>query len=201
MVDYLERSPIFVVWNPMLIRVAFDWEIPQICSVMEMVGKVLLNVNQADKRIWEGSAESCFFVKSCYILIDSSCDMDIPWKAIWNHMVPLKVQFFLWTTSLGKISTMDVLSYKGMYLTNICLLCYKDGKSISHLLIHCHFVSDVWIALLKDVGMSWVASPNVNSFLASWRSLAFTPKGKLLWSMVPATIWWLVWKEKKLQCF
>lgn len=45
---------------------------------------------------------------------------------------------------------MDILSCKGIYLTSICLMCYKDRESISNLLIHCPFVMDVWHALLKD---------------------------------------------------
>lgn len=182
-------------------KAAFDWEIPHICSLMEMMGRVLLNGNQVDKRGWTGSSKGCCPVKSCYILVDSSRDMGIPWKAIWNHMMPLKVQFFLWTTALGKISTIDILSHKGMYLTNICLLCYKDEESISHLLIHYPFVSDVWNALLRDFGMNWIASPDVNSFLASWRSSAFISKGKMLWSMVSASIWWSVWKERNNRVF
>lgn len=75
--------------------------------------------------------------------------------------VSLKGAILLWTTTLGKISMMDVLSRKGMYLTNICLMCYKDGESIFHFLIHCPFVMDVWHALLKDIGMSWVSLPDV----------------------------------------
>lgn len=90
---------------------------------------------------------------------------------------------------------MDVLSNKGMYLMNIFLLCYKDGESISHILIHCLFVVDVWHAILRDFGMSWVSLPDVNHLLVSWRSLAFTPKGKMLRSMVPIAVWWSVWRE------
>lgn len=81
-VDYMERSSNSVVWNPMLRRAAFDWEIPQICSLMETLGNVILGANQVDKRRWMGSAEGCFSVKSCYNLMESSRDIGIPWKTI-----------------------------------------------------------------------------------------------------------------------
>lgn len=61
--------------------------------------------------------------------------------------------------------------------------------SLSHILIHCPFVVD---AILQDFGMSWMSSADVNSHLVSWRSSAFTPKGKMLWSMVSVALWWSV---------
>lgn len=48
---------------------------------------------------------------------------------------------------------MDVLSGKGMYLTNICSMCHKDGVYLSFA-NHCPFVMDVQHAFLKDFGMS-----------------------------------------------
>lgn len=105
-------------------------------------------VDEPNQRIWYPSSGGSFFVKSCYNFIEFSWDMGIPWKEIWNHSIPLKMQFFFLTASLGKISTLDVFSWKGMYLPNICLLCYVDGESIVHILIHCPFAAEVWIAIL-----------------------------------------------------
>lgn len=117
-------------------------------------------------------------MKSCYGFLESSRDLHIPWKQIWNLLIPLKVQFFLWTASLGKISTIDNLIWKGMYITNICLLNYGDGESVSHTLMHCPFVSDVWYVMLADFRMNWVIPPNVARLLVSWRISTFNEKGK-----------------------
>lgn len=54
---------------------------------------------------------------------------------------------------MGKIFTWDVLSRKKMYLPNICLLCYKNGESVSHTLLHCPFSVEVWSTMLGDFGM------------------------------------------------
>lgn len=74
------------------------------------------------------------------------------------------VQFFLWTTIPEKISTMNMLQRKGFYLPNICLLCYCDAESLSHLMIHCPF--------------SWEVvrySKRIRCFCCFLESFGFTP--------------------------
>lgn len=121
-----------------------------------------MNVNQEDSRGWYAGPKGSFSIKSCYRLLDSSRDLAIPSKEVSNHFIHLKVQFFTWTVSLGKISTKDEVIQKGMYLTNICLLCYRDIESIVHILFHYLFVVEFWNALLFDFDMCWVASPTVS---------------------------------------
>lgn len=96
---------------------------------------------------------------------------------------------------------MDVLICKGMYLTIICLFCYGNGESISHILIHCLFVADIWNAMWQDFGMTWPALPNMTSLLSSWKSTSFNAKGKRIWRMVPAVVWWSVWQESNNRVF
>lgn len=83
-----------------------------------------------------------------------------------------------------------------MYLPNIYLLCYENGESASHILIHSPFAAEVWDAMLVDFGMCWVMPQDVPSLLSSWpsllsswRTLALNAKVHLIWSMVPAAVW------------
>lgn len=52
-------------------------------------------------------------MKACFGKIESSQHIGLPWKEIWYHPVPMKIQFLLWTATLGKISTRDKLRWKG----------------------------------------------------------------------------------------
>lgn len=155
-----------MVWQLILRRDAHDWEILPACNLLERVGNVCFQPDQMDCRIW--SVEPGSIVDE--ILLDSSADLNILWKEIWYNAVPLKVQFFLWVSSLGKISTMDILIRKGMILPNIFLLCYREGESIYHILIQCPFIMDIWSAMLKDFGLSWVIPPNLVALLSSWKT-------------------------------
>lgn len=101
----------------------------------------------------------------------------------------------------AKFLFLDVLRWKGLHLPNICLLCYKDGESVFHVLLHCPFTSEVWIALLTDFGMTWVPSPDVVSVLSSCQTNAFNLKGKEICQMVPTTVCWSVWLERNNRVF
>lgn len=97
---------------------------------------------------------------------------------------------------MGKNLHIRCVGSEGMYLPNICLLCCKDGKSVSHILLHCPFVVDVWSAMLRDFGVTWISSLDVLSVLSSWRTNAFNTKGKKIWSMVPTAVCWVVLLER-----
>lgn len=74
---------------------------------------------------------------------------------------------------LGKIVTVDNLTKKGFYLTNVSLMCYKSSESISHLLIHCPYAWEVWSWMPRDFGMIWVYSMDLVHLLFWLRIAAF----------------------------
>ena len=52
------------------------------------------------------------------------------------------VVFFVWTTALGKILTLDNLRKRSV-VVEWCCMCKKNGKSIDHLLIHCKIAREL----------------------------------------------------------
>lgn len=142
-----------------------------------------------------------FFVKSCYNLIVQVRDLGIPWKDIWSHNIPLKICFFLSLACLGKISMLDVLNQKGMFLPNMCLLCYNDWELASHILLHCPFAREVWSAMLRDFGLTWVSSLDVCFVICSWRTNAFNAQGKQICCMIPAAVCLTVWLKRNNKVF
>jgi hypothetical protein len=59
-----------------------------------------------------------------------------PWKSDWKTKVPLMVAFFVWSTALGKIFTMENLQKRHVIVVDRCCMCKKNGESVDHLLIH-----------------------------------------------------------------
>lgn len=146
--DYLEVINGSPVWNPVFCRVAFDWELPNVATLLGLIGRVEVVLNQEDTLVWDPGLNGSFSVSSCVMWVDRSVDLRIPWKNIWLTPVPLKIQFFMWIASLGKISTIDVLRNKGFILLNMCSLCKGEEESIVHLLLHCPFSWEVWFGVL-----------------------------------------------------
>lgn len=113
-----------VVWNPNLRRNAYDWEIPKVVQLLQRLQGARILLGEVDRRVCRKGVEGAFSVRSCYEHVVAVVEASGPWKVIWYSAVPLKAQFSLWTASLKKISTMNMLQRKGFYLPSICLLCY-----------------------------------------------------------------------------
>lgn len=122
-----------VVWAPMLRRALF----PRVSQLLEKLQTLHIDRDLEDRRTWRVALGVDFSVKSYYGFIANHRMIMGP--EIWYNGIPLKVQFFMWTAVLEKISTMDLLWSKGFNMPSVCLLCYQDTESTSHLLLHCPF--------------------------------------------------------------
>jgi hypothetical protein len=58
--------------------------------------------------------------------------------------VPLRVSFFVWMATLGKILTLDNLCKRGIIVVGWCCMCKHSGKSVNHLLLHCEVAQALW---------------------------------------------------------
>lgn len=51
-----------------------------------------------------------------------------PWKYTWQTKAPFKAAFFVWTTTLDKILTMDNLRKRRVMVLGWCCTCKKDAN-------------------------------------------------------------------------
>ena len=70
--------------------------------------------------------------------------VSFPWRMIWHSKVPPRVAFFSWSTSLGKILTIDNLHKRRVIVLNWCYMCKRCEKSVDHLLLHCSIAWELW---------------------------------------------------------
>ena len=97
------------------------------------------------------------------------------WKIIWRFKVPLRVAFFLWTTALGNILTIDNLRKRKVKIIDWCYMCNCNGEFADHLLLHCPIVSDLWSMIFGLFGKflgdakicSWASSLLARSIWSS----------------------------------
>ena len=47
-------------------------------------------------------------------------------------------------------------------------LCRSDGESVSHFLLHCSLVSNLWAFIFCLVGIDWIMPNSVAAMLESW---------------------------------
>ena len=49
--------------------------------------------------------------------------------------------------------------------------------------------------------MSWVMPSKITEAIQSWEEAGMQSKSRERWRIVPASIWWAIWKERNSRCF
>ena len=95
--------------------------------------------------------------------VEPSCSSLMPFLAlsIWNLLGLLKVGFFAWEASWGKMFMLDQLKGRGRPLGNRCYLCENEEETIDHLLVHYPRAHRIWELILSIVVIGWVFSFSV----------------------------------------
>jgi len=81
----------------------------------------------------------------------------------------LRVTFFAWSATLGKILTLDNLRKRRIIVVDWCCMCKKSGETVNHLLLHCEVASALRYSIFGLFGLVWVMPCLVKDLLACWR--------------------------------
>jgi hypothetical protein len=117
---------------------------------------------------WKLTSQKVFSVNSYYKHLSSPAYRSYPWKNVWKTLALLKVNFFIWTPSLGKVLTIDNLRKRQLVLLDWCCMCKEDGESIDHLFLHCNAANELWQLVFSKFGIWWVMPYHVVDLLAYW---------------------------------
>ena len=129
-------------------------------------GKKIIE-SQEDLMFLKETKNGNFSMKLLFKAMDRSENVVFPYKFIWNSWVPMKVGFFAWEASWGKVLTLDNLKKKGRALANRCFLCGKEVETVDHLFAHCPQTKVIWELLLAIVGVKWLFTLSIRETLLS----------------------------------
>ncbi|CAN1314319.1 Putative ribonuclease H protein At1g65750 [Linum perenne] len=119
-----------------------------------------------------------------------------PYGAIWIGVVPVKIQCFLWLCYHNRISTLDVLQTRGFSFPNWCVLCRCGEESVSHLFIHCPFVTPIWGKISSRLSIFGPLPSQVSELILGWKGLNCHPSFSALKKVVLHSFCWHVWLER-----
>ncbi|RZC43590.1 hypothetical protein C5167_036535 [Papaver somniferum] len=168
--------------------------------------KIISNI--PDRRVWLHSATGEFSAKSCYnVQIEEAYQEEIHFTnphILWNDIIPTKVSFFIWATLWNASPTMDVLVRRAVVppTTDIrCKLCLMEEETISHILLHCSFVYEVWSYFLRYTGMNTAMPFTTGMCIDGWTRKWPNVRHNFIWNCLPHAIWWAVWLERNRRFF
>ncbi|CAN1838944.1 Putative ribonuclease H protein At1g65750 [Linum perenne] len=121
---------------------------------------------------------------------------DFPVDTIWSKVVPTKVQGFLWLSFHGRIATIDVLRSRGFHFPNRCSLCRQDEESVSHIFIHCPFVSPIWSKISSRLSIFGPLPDKLADLVAGWKRMNCDNSFESMHRVVLHSFVWHVWLER-----
>jgi hypothetical protein len=139
-------------WNAMFSRPIHDWDMEAVSQFFELLYSQHIRQGGVDKICWIPMKRKNFEVKSCCQVMCNPAPIIGPCKS----KAPLRVAFFVWTTVMGKILTLDNLRQKNIIVMEWCCICKNNRESIDCLLLHCEVAIEVWSMVLQLFDILWV---------------------------------------------
>uniref|UniRef100_A0A2N9EX59 Reverse transcriptase domain-containing protein n=1 Tax=Fagus sylvatica TaxID=28930 RepID=A0A2N9EX59_FAGSY len=199
--DLLQFQNGGVTWLSDFIRHVQNWELESVNLLLELLYSSSAKGYGEDRMCWRGGCKDGFQVKAYYRDILPPSGLTLPWKSIWRAKAPPRMAFFVWTAALGRILTTNNLRRRRVIVLDYCWLCKSNGESISHLLLHCSYATEIWNFFVNIFGISWVMPFGIVDLLSCWGGGCRNTRIRKVWDMVPLCIFWCIWWERNTRCF
>ena len=96
-------------WSPTFLRSLNDWEIEEMVRFLQILHVQNFRLVGEDMPLLKEVKAKSFSVKVMYKGYDISHAFDLPYRLIWNPVVPPKIGIFTWEAAWGKVLTLDNL--------------------------------------------------------------------------------------------
>ncbi|GLU15614.1 hypothetical protein SLE2022_320890 [Rubroshorea leprosula] len=146
-------------WNLKWKRDLREWEKVMEKELLDAITPIQPNQGNEDKWLWILDSKAGYSTKSAYQFLTSRPHRteEVPYKKIWNPLVPNKICTMVWQLVQNRIPTKFELFKRGV-LSNesmlTCAMCEEDVETSNHLFLHCQKAYNIWGKCLKWWGIS-----------------------------------------------
>ena len=138
-------------------------------------------------------------MRSLYSSLSRGFREPFPTSIVWRSWAPMKVSFFAWEASWGRILTLDQLKRRGWTLPNKCYLCKCVEETTNHLLLHCSKARMVWHLILGLFGVEWVMHSSMRENLLGWHDYFMRKKGEKAWRVTLLCLFWTLFGRRGIE--
>ncbi|WMV10142.1 hypothetical protein MTR67_003527 [Solanum verrucosum] len=190
-------------WNLFLRRGLNDWEMTTIARFYDTMQMATNLTGEEDRLVWKGERGGEFTVKSAYRELRSTEEQHAgwPWRMIWRTEIPYKVNYFTWLLAKQAVLTHENLNKRKPNLCSSCYLCEEQVETVNHLFLHCKWTDQLWQMFIQKRKIKWTKPGSIKEVLQCWNRDGNAGKNEKRWRIVPACIWWTIWKERNQRCF
>ncbi|WMV14448.1 hypothetical protein MTR67_007833 [Solanum verrucosum] len=190
-------------WNLGLRRGLNDWEMTTIARFHDTMQMATNLTGEEDRLVWKGERGGEFTVKSAYRELRSTEEQHAgwPWRMIWKTEIPYKVNYFTWLLAKQAVLTHENLNKRKPNLRSSCYLCEEQVETVNHLFLHCKWTDQLWQMFIQKRKIKWTKPRSIIEVLQCWNRDGNAGKNEKRWRIVPACIWWTIWKERNQRCF
>lgn len=108
---------------------------------------------------------------------------------------------FTWLVVKEAALTQENLMKRGIHRCPRCFFCEQQAETINHLFLHCKVTRQLWDLFTSLRGIVWTMPGKAEQAIVSWNFEGNGCAEKNRWRIVPAVIWWTIWKERNLRYF
>ncbi|KAL5538425.1 hypothetical protein UlMin_043523 [Ulmus minor] len=191
-----------------------DWKL--VCSPKESgglgIGNLLIrNKALLGKWLWRFPLEQhtlwAAVIRSKYGLNREGWDTNLvtvgSFRSPWKFIAQGTSNFLLNTKWV--LNTCDRVQRKNPQMNlfpNRCAMCKKDAETADHLFLHCMTARYLWVKVLGEVGLYWVAPATVKGIMLD-RTLGFgrNKMAQTLWNCMVFSLLWNIWMERNSRIF
>ncbi|XP_024632876.1 uncharacterized protein [Medicago truncatula] len=125
------------------------WQIPRPLIDFPNVAAQALSITLPvtplpDKRVWKHATDGVLTARLAHLFLRPNL-VCLDWPVvIWRTCIPPSHSFVFWRMMLSKLPTDENLRMRGCTLVSVCVLCFKQAETSSHLFLECDFAVSVW---------------------------------------------------------
>ena len=141
--------------------IAGKWKIPPLLFDVPLLAATILNITLPvtpldDRHVWKHASDGVLTSKLAHqFWLPPLVKHD--WaQAIWRICILPSHSFIFWRLMLSRLPTDDNLQVCGCTLVSVCVLCYKQAETSTHLFLHCDFAVSLWMWIGAQLHVSFL---------------------------------------------
>ncbi|XP_076897948.1 uncharacterized protein LOC143551383 [Bidens hawaiensis] len=146
---------------------------------------------------WVGGGSSGFSVGTVKNLIRAESGFRGSGSFRWCRWVPVRCNIFAWRAVLGKIPTVDALSYRKISVgRSICVLCEFGDESVEHIFTSCYVASIIWQAIASWCGINNFFAFSMDDLMEVHNYVGLKGYAKTAFQGIVIISCWRIWKAR-----